>query len=228
MPFDDNQLERVLPAALHARIIDCPDVAVLSEGDDVVAAHVAGCARCREVLLAAAAPVAPPMTTGRWKGLLARARGVFRPRPSDLLRIVVRVVDDALELVLATGRSTMAAGAPSAAMRTDQPQGVLVTQPVGPWDVHTHTSYSRGGGFAILLDMTLRDGESEGSGSGWAGMAESAQEPRITLLRGERELASHVADRGRVMLSGVSPGTYRLQLTHGREAVGGIALELQT
>ncbi len=219
----ERDLERLLPTALRDGLSPCPDPSTLAAGGLAVAGHVAACERCQAVVFAAMAPSVPPPEPGRWRALLARGRTVFRARPSDLLHIVIRLIDDALELVHTTGAAPAAAS-----VRSAESAGVFVSQQVGAWDVHTHTSYSRGGDFAILLDMTLHDADMRDPGVGRRGAGLSWGEPRVTLLRGERELASHVAQRGRVLLAGVRPGTYRLQLAAGDRAIGGITVDLQT
>ncbi|MGM0576322.1 MAG: hypothetical protein ACQEXJ_11380 [Myxococcota bacterium] len=211
--------EALLRAAL-APDTGCPDLAALAAddagADDRLARHVASCARCRNLLAGLASRPRPLPEGVRGERLLSRARDIpTRPGPGlprseapALLRIVVRAMDDALEILETSGTVLEAAAARGPADRA-----VGVERRVEGVALRAHLSYSPTSGFGILVDVQ-RDDADRGP-------------LRVTLRRAGRDLRSEVAEDGTVLFPGVRPGRYRVDLGTRGGSLGHADLDLE-
>ncbi|TNF29893.1 MAG: hypothetical protein EP329_14700 [Deltaproteobacteria bacterium] len=140
----------------------------------------------------------------RGDALLTRARAIYQPQRPGVLRLVLRQIRGALEVVEALGDLLEPVPA-----RGDDHEGVLVRQRFGDREVTAHVSASEAPRFVVTLDL-------------WGEPATSRT--RVSLFRGDRELVSEHPRSGRVMLPEVPPGDYRVVLTDGGEYVGELDL----
>ena len=213
-PVHSADLTQLLRTALRVAPPGCPDVARLQAVDpthaDGVAAHVAGCPRCRAIAAALDVPDEPLAASPRAAALRARALRVYRDSPLDLLRLAVRAVAGRLEVLELVG-----AVLEPRPVRGATPDGLMVHRQIDDsLAVQAHVGYSPRGGFAILLDM----------------LADPTPEPplRVTMWRDGRELASDIARGGRAAFSSLRPGRYRMHIGgQGAELVGRIDLDLE-
>ncbi|PKN58392.1 MAG: hypothetical protein CVU56_05880 [Deltaproteobacteria bacterium HGW-Deltaproteobacteria-14] len=143
-------------------------------------------------------------TGPRGERLLARARAIFLPERPGVLKLVLRHLRGALEVIEAVGDLLEPAPA-----RGDGNDGVLVRHRFGDREVTAHVSASEAPRFVVTLDI-------------WGARAPSAT--RVSLFRGDRELASELPRTGRVMLPELPPGQYRVVLSDAGEYVGELDL----
>jgi hypothetical protein len=212
-----GDLETLLAALTHGDG-RCPELSELASGllpDQplgakrlALAAHLAACARCSAILASARAPGLHSPTPEQAARLESRARGIFRERTPELLRLVVRAIGRALEVVDLSGRQLE-----PVPVRTQQDEGVLVRHRFGSHDLTAHVTSPEPATFAILVDV-------------W-GEPEAKRSVRLSLFRGERELASEVPRKGRVLFPAVRAGCYRVVLSDPAGYAGEIDLTLQ-
>lgn len=143
-------------------------------------------------------------TGPRGERLRARARAIFEPERPGVLKLVLRHLRGALEVIEAVGDLLEAAPA-----RGDRNEGVLVRHRFGDREVTAHVSATESPRFVVTLDL-------------WGDPAPSVT--RVSLFRGDRELASELPRTGRVMLPELPPGQYRVVLSDAGEYVGELDL----
>lgn len=221
MPVDDLFESRVA-RALRRSPNECPDLVALHalawestghapqlEGVGQVA-HVAGCQRCRSILIGSLAP-AKPVSVGpaaRWERLQRRADEIFTAPNDSIMKVVVRAVRGILELVDVVG--DLVEPVP---VRNENGEGLVVRREFGSHELTAHIAQPQPGQFSLTVDLW-----SDGS---------PTDELRITLLRERRELNSALPRRGRVSFGVIGPGNYRVSVAGRRERVGAIDIELE-
>jgi|GEM_PF-2457563 len=140
----------------------------------------------------------------RGERLVARAREIFQPKRPGVLKLVLRQLRGALEVVEAVGDLLEPVPA-----RGERGEGVLVRHRFGDREVTAHVSSSESPRFVVTLDL-------------WGEPTPSRT--RVSLFRDGRELASELPRTGRVMLPELPAGSYRVVLTEAGEYVGELDL----
>ncbi len=139
--------------------------------------------------------------------LLRRAEAIFEPARPGVLKLVLRRVGRALEVLDLVGERLEPAPA-----RGNDEEGVMVRHRFGDREVATHVS-AAGSDVGFLLSLDL-----------WPHV--DGRGPRVSLFRGARELTSEHARHGRVLFKELSPGTYRVVLSDRGDTVGELDLTL--
>jgi hypothetical protein len=188
--------------------------------------HLAGCRECREELTDASdrlSMVAQSLrpTPAR---LLARAMDLGKvlggespqiDEEEGLLEIVVRWVNDSLELVRTSGQWTFAT-ASQPVRRGDTPAqtGTLqVEKKIGKFSVTVEVRHMERGLFRVIVRVMEN--------------AKLADRIRVSLLSGKREQASFLARQGKVLFDRISVGSYHLIILEAGAPVGKIRLKVE-
>jgi hypothetical protein len=125
-----------------------------------------------------------------------------------LLTLVVESLGASLRLISLQGELVTAAP-----VRGEPVQGLLVRGGGADWEVGAQIEIDGAGGYGLQLDLP--------------GPESRAATVRCSLWQGRRELASEIPRHGRVLFSGLSPGSYRVLLDRPAAAPGLITLTLR-
>ena len=211
MAPEATELDRFLRAALRKSPNRCPEarhlLAAPAHETLALSAHVAGCERCAAIVVATTAQDPEPHVQSRADALEHRARALFDDVRPGVLRMVVRAIGKTIEVLDLVGEVLEPVPVRSAAK-----EGLLVRHRFGDHDVTAHVSCTRPARFGILLDI-------------WADPVPDTV--RFSLFRGERELASEIPRKGRVLFPSVDPGFYRVVVSDHEGYVGELELTLQ-
>ncbi len=140
--------------------------------------------------------------------LLARAKAALGCEAPSLASLAVTVADGRLGVERADGR---VGEVMKPLLRGGDDGGVLVSHRLGRRDVSTSIHRAADGRFSVLMDL---------------GVDAAHALTRVTVLRGEREVASEAARQGRVMLPELSSGRWRVRISDREGWVGDLDLTL--
>lgn len=212
-----RQDQEALEALARPAPEGCPGIERWLDGDrgatGRLAIHIARCPRCAAIAAAlATAPTdVPPLSAARELALRRRARAIYRPEQRGVLRLTLRAIGRAIEVLDLVGESLTPVPVRSAAPGED---GVLVRHRFGRHEVTAHVSCPSDARFVIMLDV-------------WGDPSRAAQGAvRLSLFRGERELASEIPRRGRALFPAIGAGHYRVVLSDEGGYVGELDLTL--
>lgn len=126
--------------------------------------------------------------------LLARAKAAIGAAPPSVASLVVRAIGGIIEVL--AGEHRLGEVVAPLPVRGETRGGVLVRQPLGNREIVAHVDV-RDGRFMVMLDLG-RDAPARGT--------------RVTLRRGDREVASEILRQGRVLLPEMGEGAWRIEV----------------
>ena len=141
--------------------------------------------------------------------LLARAKAALGCEAPSLASLAVIVAGGRLRLERSDGRVGEVMRPQT--LRGGDDGGVLVSHRLGRREVSTSIHRAGDGRFSVLMDL---------------GVDAAHALTRVTVLRGEREVASEAARQGRVMLPELAAGRWRVRISDRDGWVGDLDLTL--
>lgn len=161
-----------------------------------------------EAALARALAATPEMPGGAHGArLVARAKAAIGAAPPSVVTLIIRAIGESIEVLAGEVRWGEVAPTP---VRGETRGGVLVRHPLGRLELSAHVDV-RGDKFLVMLDLGR---EAPGRGT------------RITLRRGDREVASEMLRQGRVLLPEMGEGQWRVEVRDSGGWLGELDLVL--
>jgi len=231
--YNEEQIEQILRrlssrAHLANDRIGCPTEERLAEylsgrldekSRERVEQHLVSCLSCTSEIVAvnSAANEADAAPVPRW--LMERAMGLMKPAAAGrVVELVVRLVQDAVELVSSAGEWMVPLTTqPVFARGKAGPSAASILQVEQELDGHPVTvevEQVESGICQVAINVAAADGTPEDG-------------VRLTLLAGDREQASYLTRQGEAVFEGIAKGNYDLTISKGTANLGTIKLKIE-